>query len=81
MTLGGPLPDVATPWVSLPRAYRARCSAAGGANVLQITPVPGARALTASPDATWGLHLADANIALGELTDLVRRQAAAYVGR
>ena len=27
------------------------------------------------PDATWGLHLVDANIALGNLTDDVARQA------
>ena len=34
--------------------------------------------LTAVPDATWGLHLADANIALGNLGDLVRRQIALH---
>jgi hypothetical protein len=34
--------------------------------------------LTASPDATWGLHLADANIALGNLADLMRHQIALY---
>jgi hypothetical protein len=31
------------------------------------------------PDATWGLHLVDANIALGNLTDLVGKQISAYV--
>jgi hypothetical protein len=30
------------------------------------------------PDATWGLHLTDANIALGDLVNLVRRQGARY---
>jgi hypothetical protein len=34
--------------------------------------------LTATPDAGWGFHLADANIALGELVNLVRRQIRAY---
>jgi hypothetical protein len=34
-----------------------------------------------SPDARWGLHLADANIALGTLGDLVRRQIALYERR
>ena len=62
--------------VEFPDAYRARCSTAGGANVLQITPLGGAPALRRSPDATWGLHLVDANIALGNLVGLVRRQAA-----
>jgi hypothetical protein len=27
---------------------------------------------------TWGLHLGDVNLALGNLVDLVRQQAAAY---
>jgi hypothetical protein len=31
--------------------------------------------LQPSPDATWGLHLVDANIALGDLVDLVAAQA------
>ncbi len=33
----------------------------------------------ASPDPTWGLHLTDANIALGNLVNLVHTQAAAYL--
>jgi hypothetical protein len=37
--------------------------------------------LTAVPDATWGLHLADANIALGDLSDLVRGQIRLYERR
>ena len=74
----GQLPSVSTPWVATPGSYRGRCVRAGGANVLRITTVPGARVLPAVPDATWGLHLADVNIALGNLTGLVHRQAAAY---
>jgi hypothetical protein len=52
-----------------------------GANVLQLTPRGGAPTLKPTPDATWGLHLVDANIALGNLTDLVRAQAASYLRR
>jgi hypothetical protein len=37
--------------------------------------VGGAPTLRAVPDATWGLHLVDANIALGNLTDDVTREA------
>jgi hypothetical protein len=47
---------------------------AGGASVLQVAPVAGARTLTAVPSADWGLHLVDANIALGDLAGLVRHQ-------
>jgi hypothetical protein len=79
--LGFPAPAVRTPWIALPRALRARCSDAGGANVLQVTPRRGAPALTAQPDAGWGLHLADANVALGDLVDLVRTQARAWLRR
>jgi hypothetical protein len=35
----------------------------------------------AIPDATWGLHLTDASIALGNLVDIVRQQIAAYAKR
>jgi hypothetical protein len=31
------------------------------------------------PSAAWGLHLTDANIALGNLSSLVRHQASHYV--
>ena len=47
--------------------------------MLQIAPVAGAPTLNAIPDAGWGLHLVDANIALGNLTDLARRQIKAYL--
>jgi hypothetical protein len=77
--VGYPRPASATPWLAFPGSYSARCSSDGGANVLQVTPLGGAPALNAAPDANWGLHLVDANIALGDLERLVRRQAAAYV--
>jgi len=80
--LGFPFPDPAsiqTPWISAPRAYSARCSSEGGANVLQVKSRGGAPVLRPLPDATWGLHLTDANLPLGELADLVRAQARQYV--
>jgi hypothetical protein len=40
--------------------------------------VPGAPHLNAVPNATWGLHLVDANIALGDLVDVVHDQAKAF---
>jgi hypothetical protein len=77
----GQLPDVPTPWIKLTGQYRAECVNEGGSNTLQITALGGARVLTPSPDATWGLHLSDANLALGNLTDLVLRQADAALRR
>ncbi|HEU4656083.1 MAG TPA: DUF3089 domain-containing protein [Capillimicrobium sp.] len=75
------LPKVSTPWMSMPDGYRARCSDAGGANVLQVRPRKAAPDFPALPAATWGLHLTDANIALGDLTDIVARQAEAFTAR
>ncbi|MGZ4168690.1 MAG: DUF3089 domain-containing protein [Solirubrobacteraceae bacterium] len=74
-------PAASTTWVSEPNAYRAQCSSAGGANVLQVTALNGAQTATPSPDPTWGLHLLDANIVLGNLLTVVRSEAAAYAAR
>ena len=72
------VPRPSTPWAAFPDAYRGMCSRAGGASVLQVTPLRGAFPLTPSPTAVWGLHLGDGNIALGNLANLVRRQIQAY---
>jgi hypothetical protein len=73
--LGAPPVTATTPWVEYRGAYVARCVDDGGANVLRVTPRGTAPVLQPSPDATWGLHLVDANIALGDLVDLVAAQA------
>jgi hypothetical protein len=78
--LGAPVPPASTAWVSSPGAYRARCSSADNASVLQITPLGGAPQLRPVP-ANFGLHLADANIALGNLEELVGIQARRWVRR
>ena len=75
------LPRPKTTWATFPDGYSGRCSHAGGASVLQLTPREDVFKLTPTPDATWGLHLADANIALGNLADLMRRQIALYERR
>ena len=48
------VPPAATVFVSEPGSYRAACSSANNANVLQITPVGGAQTLTPSPTPEWG---------------------------
>ena len=67
-----------TPWFQL-QGYTGACSSDNNAHVLQISPVGGAPTLHAVPDATWGLHLVDANIALGNLTADVAVEAKAWV--
>jgi hypothetical protein len=79
-TVDGAPPKAPTPWVSYPGRYTAQCTSAGGATWLQITPKPGdarpAVAQTLGP--TWGLHLYDFNLTLGNLVTLVGKEAAAY---
>ncbi|MEA2329919.1 MAG: hypothetical protein QOH58_57 [Thermoleophilaceae bacterium] len=79
LAVGFPVPEVSTPWLTAPDSYRARCSSAGGADVLHVSSLRGAPVLNSVPDAGWGLHLTDANLALGDLVSLVRTQAAAWL--
>jgi hypothetical protein len=79
----GPTPSAPTPWVRYPGLYNGTCESADGASWLQITDMGGSsdprvRFQTPVLGPTWGLHLADVNVALGNLVDLVRRQAAAH---
>jgi hypothetical protein len=78
----GPPPTASTPWVEYPRLYRAQCQQGGGFTWLQVSDVgaPGAPRYTprASLPPNWGLHLGDVNLALGNLVDDVRHEAAAY---
>jgi hypothetical protein len=75
------LPKVSSPWIAFPRRSTARCVKRGNASWLQVDAVPGDRRPTfrATIGDDWGLHLGDINIAYGQLTELVRRQAAAYL--
>jgi hypothetical protein len=76
--VGFTAPRVSTKWIQANDSYRARCVGENSARVLQTVPLNGAPALRALPDATWGLHLADANLPLGNLTALAKRQIATY---
>jgi hypothetical protein len=76
----GSLPTANTPFIEAPGAYGAECSTTPTTDVLEITAQEGAPTLHAVPDATWGLHLVDANIALGNLTALVGTEGNAYAG-
>jgi hypothetical protein len=80
----GSAPSVKTPWVAFPDEYTARCESSGNATWLQITHVAGSadkhHLLTRLRDPTLGLHALDVTIALGNLVQLVRDEAAAYAG-
>ena len=76
--IGLNLPYAVTPFVEVDGAYSGQCSSADGANVLQLSDAPGAQRLFPVPSAAWGLHLADANIAQGNLVALVSKEARVY---
>ena len=75
---GGPPPSADTPWLQPGERYSAQCEYVNGAHVLMAQPIGSARHLNASPTPDWGLHLADANLPLGNLVRLVGRQSRAY---
>ncbi|HLW96927.1 MAG TPA: DUF3089 domain-containing protein, partial [Solirubrobacteraceae bacterium] len=72
----------ATPWVAYPGEYTARCERRDGASWLEVERPGGSAdvrpAVSESEGPDWGLHVYDVNLALGNLVDLVRTQAAAY---
>lgn len=78
-------PNLPTPWVTEPLLYSARCESQGGATWLQVNDI--ARRGDHRPivqqtlGPTWGLHLVDVNIALGNLVAMVHSQAIAYRNR
>jgi hypothetical protein len=76
--IGAPSPAVSTSFLESRGAYSGECSSADGADVLQISAAAGAPALNPVPSPSWGLHLLDANIALGNLVELVRGQARTF---
>jgi hypothetical protein len=77
--VGMPLPTGATtPWFQV-QGYTGACDSSNDADVLQISPIDGAPTLNPVPDQTWGLHLTDANIALGNLTDDTAVEAKAWL--
>lgn len=78
--------NITTDFVTLPRFLEARCASRNGFNYLAIT-VHGnpadPRTDNIGGDLTpeWGLHLADANMAMGDLVEATSHQAQAWLRR
>lgn len=68
------------PWVTYPGLYTGTCESTGGATWLQIDSRAGDTRPIVEPTLgpTWGLHLDDVNVALGDLVNDVAVQEAAY---
>lgn len=71
-----------TPWVESLDQYSSHCQYKSGISWLQVhvIPHPGdtRSAVTQSLGPTWGLHLDDVTLSLGNLVSLVKSQARAY---
>lgn len=80
-----PPPPVSTPWVTYPDMYRATCESADGATWLEVTHPGGSGdvrpVMTEALGPTWGYHLDDINLALGDLVHDVATEEASYLGR
>jgi len=74
-------PRASTPFVAYPGEYTATCKTSGNLTWLQVSRPGGAsdpRPVVTAGQPTWGLHVVDVNIALGNLVDLVRTESAAF---
>lgn len=75
-------PAITTPFVSLPGLVSSECVEDGPFTYLSlvVNADPGPRSDTIGGDLTpdWGMHIIDANVALGNLISIVENQAAAW---
>jgi hypothetical protein len=87
-----PEKTIDTPWVSVPGLLTARCNSNANATYLEVTvhgdpndpridDITGDIGSAANPNAMWGLHLIDVNLAVGNLIDIVGQQTKAYLAR
>ena len=74
------VPGLTTGFAAYPGQLKAECRKEGGASFLQVAAVPGSKLPVADGPLgpRWGLHNGDVNLALGDLVDVVRKQAATY---
>jgi hypothetical protein len=75
-------PKVSTPWITEPGLYTAQCQYQGWLQVSAPAQAGDQRPVVKQAvGPTWGLHLVDVNIALGNLVTLVGSEARAYAHR
>ncbi|HJX83514.1 MAG TPA: DUF3089 domain-containing protein [Candidatus Angelobacter sp.] len=83
-------PAIATPFVSVPGMLTAECVSNEQESYLAVTihadpagprttDIPGDVVIAGQVHTEWGLHLIDVSMAMGNLVDIVRQQAKAYV--
>jgi hypothetical protein len=87
-----PEQKIETPWVSLPGLLTAKCATNQNATYLEVAvhgdpagrrtdSIGGDVGGNNNPQADWGLHLVDVNLAMGNLVDIVGTQTKAWLAR
>lgn len=87
-----PEKKVETPYVSVPGLLTAQCSTNENATFLEVTvhgnpsdprtdDISGDLGVPPNVQANWGLHLIDANLAIGNLVDIVGQEAKAFLSK
>lgn len=87
-----PASTIETEFVRTPGLVHGECVYEDGYSYLEVTvqgdpddprtdDIPGDLVIGGQASAVWGLHLVDVSIAMGNLLEIVERQAAAYVRR
>ncbi len=82
--------SIDTPWVSVPGLLTARCASNEHATYLEVIvkgdssdpradDISGDLAVNGQVLTDWGLHLIDVNLAMGDLVDIVGRQARTWL--
>ena len=76
---------ITTPWVTFPDFLTGECVRQGEYDFLELTIAadpadPRTDDIPGDLTPPWGLHLVDANVAMGDLVDLVRTQVDAHAG-
>lgn len=77
--LTGSSPKATTPWIEYDGGYSASCVTQNGYHFLKVTSsgrVP--QLSSSSPAPTWGLHVDDPNLAMGNLIALVRSETNSF---
>lgn len=77
--------EITTPWVTYPDFVEGACVSEGGYSYLSLTVAddpddPRTDDIGGDLTPEWGMHLVDANVAMGDIVDLVASQAEAYAG-
>jgi len=83
---------IETPFVSVPGLLTAECKTNEHATFLEVTvhgdpadpradDITGDIGVPGKPVASWGLHLIDVNLAMGDMLDVVRQQSKAFAAK